>query len=231
MGIGGDGGEGEFGGVDFLGESSHRVRPALHPTQHLCIHTSNSLFPWVSRTRLLQRNSLKTPPVIALVAMSRALRIHTAYYSLSILAPRHRISSLRHPRFPRLGREGPRSTATRANNHPRDFGVTHFSLSPHVGVSFALLAVRHDPHGVLGDVGAGSRNGLGAVVAPADSALQATRKLHARVCRHAAVFGSFAHSLDLALHGFCELSVAELVATFGSLVCSAVSRRAPGGWL
>ena len=34
MGIGGEGGEGEFGGVDFLGVSSHRVRPvpASNPT-------------------------------------------------------------------------------------------------------------------------------------------------------------------------------------------------------
>jgi len=81
----------------------------------------------------------------------------------------------------------------------------------------SALAPCHDAHGVSGDEVAGSGDGFGAVVAPADAAVQAAGQLHARLWRDAAVLGPAAHCLDLALHRLDEGLLAKLQAAFGPL--------------
>ena len=224
MGIGGEGGGGEFGDLGWAPVvSSHRVGPVLasNPTSlHSHIHPIISMGESgvIATAKPLLGATTRRTAGNGCQGLENTHGILFTIYSCSSLPFFRPTPSVYPPRLPRLGQSRPRSATALVNNHPRDLGIPDLSLRPHLGVPFALLAVRHDPHGVLGDVGTGSRNGLGAVVAPADSAFQATRKLHARVCSHAAVFGSLAHGLDLALHSFCEHSVAELLAALGSLV-------------
>ncbi len=99
MGIGGDGGQ---------GESRDRVRP-VPASNPAFLHSHIPPIVSVGESNVTAEAKLCMPaPLVTLVAMSRALRIHTAYYSVSILAPRSRSPvSLCRPRFSHLAESRP----------------------------------------------------------------------------------------------------------------------------